>query len=577
MAIVFRRAAHVAASLTAVLLLAVPTIAQTPVAAADQLYEDADTRAFVALVNDATKLVLTKGEAAFPDLRAAGSRWRHEETYVFVLDPLGDMVVHPDPALEGKNQLDLKDINGRPVIRGLLGAVATPGRSEGWYHYEWPVPGGILPRWKSSFVQRVQAPSGKSYVVGAGMYNDRMERAFVVDAVKDAIGRIEKEGKAAFSLLRDPAGPFVVKDTYVFAIDMAGVDLVNPGFPNLEGRNLLDVKDTRGKLLIREMLDVVRTRGSGWVDYMWPRPGESVSTLKSAYVGGAKVGGELIAVGCGVYLAGAPTTPPPTPTLTAPEMMELVRGGAAVLAQQGDRAYAQFREKGSRWFRDDTYLFVWTLDGTRVFHAADPAGEGQDVSGLKDVRGRPIGKMILEAAKSASGEGWVHYMYPEPGGLFPAWKSTFLKRVAFPSGREYVVGSGIYNMRMDKSFIEDVVTRAADLVASRGAEAFSELRDKTGPFVFMDTYVFVDTPDGTELVNPAQPSFEGKNLMGLTDVRGKRVAEEIIKAAMTDGSGWVDYYWYKPGSSTPSRKQAYVRKVQSGGVTYIVGSGVYMD
>jgi hypothetical protein len=33
------------------------------------------------------------------------------------------------------------------------------------------------------------------------MYNDRMEKAFVVDAVKAAVEQIEKNGEAAFSTL----------------------------------------------------------------------------------------------------------------------------------------------------------------------------------------------------------------------------------------------------------------------------------------------------------------------------------------------------------------------------------------
>ena len=54
------------------------------------------------------------------------------------------MLVHPDPAMEGKNELDLKDINGKPIIHGLIGAVTTfPNRTEGWSHYQWPVPGGM--------------------------------------------------------------------------------------------------------------------------------------------------------------------------------------------------------------------------------------------------------------------------------------------------------------------------------------------------------------------------------------------------------------------------------------------------
>ena len=541
-------------------------------------FEHAETRELFALVNDATELVRADGEAAFSEFRIDGSRWRQGETYVFVLDPEGNMLVHPDPALEGANQLDLKDINGKPIIRGLIAAATTfPDKPAGWYHYEWPVPGAILPRWKSSFVRLVDTPSGARYIVGAGMYNDRMERSFVVEAVTDAVRQIEDRGEAAFPLFHDPTGPFIAKDAYVFVFDMNGIELVNPAFPNLEGRSLLDVKDTQGTYLVREMLEVVEGQGSGWVEYMWPKPGESVSTQKSTYVSKARLDGRWAVVGSGVYLADAPIEAGATEKLTAAQLMTLVREAAAVLETQGEEAYPAFREKGSKWFRGDTYLFVWSTDGYRAFHAADPSIEGRDASGTKDVLGRRYGEMFLDVARSPSGEGWVHYMYPEPGGIFPAWKSTFLRRVTFPSGEQHVIGAGIYNMRMDRAFIEDVVNAAAALVTDRGKDAFAELRDPAGAYVFMDTYVFVDTPEGIELVNGAQPSLEGQNVSDLEDLNGKALAREYIAAAMEHGSAWVEYYWYKPGHNTPARKQAYVRKVQSGGEVFIVGSGFYVE
>ena len=550
----------------------------TLTATLEQRYEHAETRELVVLVNDAAELIRTKGEAAFTDFRISGSRWRHEEKYVFVLDPEGNMLVHADPTMEGKNQLDLKDINGKPIIRGLIAAAtAIPGKPEGWYHYQWPVPGEILPRWKSSYVRLVKAPSGKGYIVGSGMYNDRMERAFVVDAVTSAVGLIEQRGAAALQLLRDPKGPFIVKDAYVFVTSMEGIELVNPAFPNLEGRDLLDVKDTHGKYLNREMIQLVQTSGSGWSDYMWPKPGDSVSTQKSAYVSRAKLGDKQVMVGCGVYLADAPTAAVPAKKMTAPELMTLVREAAAVLEERGEKAYPELRKKGSKWFRDDTYLFVFTMDGTRAFHAAEPESEGQNSSESKDIVGRPYGRMILEAGAGPSNEGWVHYMYPEPGNIFPAWKSSFVKRVKFPSGKQHLIGSGIYNMQMDKAFIEDVVNRAADLIAQRGKDAFGLLRDKTGPFVFMDTYVFVTGADGTELVNAAQPSLEGRNLLDLKDLQGKTVVRDEIALALKEGSAWLEGYWYRPGDNTPARKQSYVRKVQSGRDTYIVGSGIYTE
>jgi signal transduction histidine kinase len=552
--------------------------AQSPAPNSDQLYEQKQTQELVALVNAAAQQVHAKGEAAFSEFRVAGSRWRHAETYIFVLDPQGNMLVHPDRALDGKNVLDLKDVNGKPIIRGILASATThPDKPVGWYFYEWPVPGGLLPRWKSTYARLVVAPDGKKYVVAAGMYNDRMEKSFVVDLVTNAVAAVDKNGRSAFPLFHDPTGPYIAMDTYIFVIDSNGVDLVNPGFPNLEGRNILNVKDTQDKRPIQEMLKIAETSGTGWVDYMWPKPGESVSTRKSAYVSKAKMGDEWVLVGCGVYLANAPQTAPVPGKMTAPQLMALVREGATLLEKEGAKAYPEFRTKGSKWFRDDTYLFVYTTKGTRAFHAADPSLEGRNVSGAKDVLGRPYGKMILEAAAGPSGEGWVHYMYPEPGDIFPAWKSTFVKRVTYPDGKQYILGCGIYNMQMSKAFIEDLVNRASALVAAQGKQAFPQLRDKTGPFLFIDTYVFVQSPNGTELVNPAQPSLEGKNLIDLKDLKGNPVIQEQIAAAMKDGSAWLDIYWYKPGTNAPARKLTYVRKVLSAQQTYIVGSGLYME
>lgn len=542
----------------------------------NQYYQYDTTRQLVSLVKNAAAHLLARGEAALKDFRTEGSVWRKGESYVFVLDPKGNMLVHPDRALEGNNTLDLKDINGKPIIRGLL-AVTYNHQHEhaGWYHYQWPVPGSPIPRWKSTYAMRISTSSGKEYIVASGMYNDRMEREFVVDAVKDAVANVEKRGKDAFALFRDPAGPFMIKDTYIFITDTNGVELVNPAFPNLEGRNLLDLKDTEGKFLVREMLAKLKSDGSGWVNYMWPKPGESISTEKATYVSKAKLGNQWVLVGCGVYLADAPRATSSKPKMSATELLTLVRDAAKLLEQQGEKALPAFREKGSRWFHDDTYFFLWTLDGTRIFHAANPAGEGMDVSRLKDVQGRPIGQMCIETGATPGGEGWIHYLYPEPGDIFPTWKSTYIKRITFPSGEQYLLGCGIYNMQMDRTFIEELVNRAANLVASQGAGAFTQLRSKTGPFVFMNVYVFVQDTKGTELVNAAQPSLEGQNLLNMRDLKGKPVIKEQRDAVLKKGSTWLSFYWYRPGDNTPALKHTYARKVQYRGTSFIVGSGFY--
>ena len=558
------------------LLLASPIAAETTPISLSQNYDYQDTRNLVSIVNDAAALVQSKGEAAFADFSVDGSRWRQGERYIFVIDPSGTMLVHPDPALEGKEEMELKDIDGRPIIRGLIhAATVDPAKPEGWYHYQWPVPGQILPRWKSSYVRLVTAPSGKRYIVGSGIYNDRMEKSFVVDLVDNAAAEIKTNPQVAYAHFRDPIGPYRVKDAYIFVIDPTGVDLVNPAFPNLEGQNLLKQKDSEGKSMIQEMLNVARTSGSGWVDYMWPKPGESVPTQKSAYLRKVETSDGWLVVGCGVYLANAPRISSAARVMTASQLMELVRKGAAVLEKQGEAAFPEFRRKGSKWFGDHTYFLVTSMDGTRVLHAADPSLEGKSIANMKDILGRPYGQMFLDTASGPSGEGWVHYMYPKPGDIFPAWKSTFVKRVTFPSGQQYLIGCGVYDMQMNRTFIEDVVIQAAELIASQGEAAFPVIRNKNGPFVFMDTYVFVLTPDGTQVVNAAFPSLEGKNILDLKDRAGNPVIREEIKAAQKHGNAWLSVDWYKPGQNAPAPEETYVVEVRSGSQTFIVGSGYY--
>lgn len=543
-----------------------------------ELKEQDSTHFIKTLVKDAAQLLRNRGEASFDEFRVPDSRWRQGETYIFVLDKEGNMLVHADPEMENKNQLELKDVNGKPIIRGLLAAAtALPEKQEGWFHYQWRVPDGLLPRWKSSFVQLVESPDGKEYVIGSGMYNDRMEKEFVIDMVEEAAGHIEKEGNAAFSRLYDPAGPFLVKDTYIFILDTAGVELVNPGFRNLEGRNLLDLKDTEGKLLVREMFKAVEKDSSGWIEYMWPKPGDNRSTQKSTYVRKVKLGDSWVLAGAGVYLADAPKTVLRKDEITPLDLKNFVTKAAAKLEKEGEKAFREFRTKGSPWYEGDKYLFVWDLDGKRIFHAADSSLEGKVVDGTRDALGRPYGKMFLETASSTAGEGWVHYMFPEPGDIFPAWKSSYIRLVRFPSGKEYLVGSGIYNMKMDKYLIEEMVQQAAALIEDQGREAFDVLRDKQGPFYFMDTYIFVTGRDGTELVNPAMPSLEGKNLIDMKDLKGNAVVKDEIDLAMEKGSGWMEMSWFKPGTNTPASKMTFVKRAESNGEIFIVGSGFYVE
>ncbi len=96
-------------------------------------------------------------------------------------------------------------------------------------------------------------------------------------------------------------GQFVWKDSYVFAIagDEA-VTLAHPFKPKLVGKNLAHVKDINGVLLFSEFANIGKSAsGKGWVDYMWPRPGEKKPSSKHTYC--ERVKGKNITVCAGYY------------------------------------------------------------------------------------------------------------------------------------------------------------------------------------------------------------------------------------------------------------------------------------
>lgn len=59
--------------------------------------------------------------------------------------------------------------------------------------------------------------------------------------------------------------------------------IAHPIKPELTQRDsLVEVKDTAGKPMFVEFIQVAGNRGSGWVDYMWPKPSEENPVVKSS-------------------------------------------------------------------------------------------------------------------------------------------------------------------------------------------------------------------------------------------------------------------------------------------------------
>lgn len=263
-----------------------------------------DTRELIGLVRDAAKLIEQNGDSSFAEFKQKGSKWLHDDAYIFVLDRNGFVYLNPPrPELEGKNQIELKDLTGKSFIKSFVNkTTGYSNKREGWSHYVWYKPGEENAMWKTSYVKLVKAPSGKEYIVGSGLYNMKMEKVFVVDVVDEAAELIRKHGRKAFVQLQDPLGDFNYLSTYVFVLDSTGKDLINPAFPGFEGRSVLDLKDSQGKYFIKDMMKALEQTDAVWIDYMWPKPRQAAHSKKSTYVRKVMFNKEVFYVGSGVYL-----------------------------------------------------------------------------------------------------------------------------------------------------------------------------------------------------------------------------------------------------------------------------------
>jgi signal transduction histidine kinase len=87
------------------------------------------------------------------------------DLYPFIYNLKGVCVAHGAKiVLVGKNLMDLKDPDGKYLIRDMV--ALAKGTGHGWVDYKWPNPITNKIEDKSSYIEKL----GKNYFVGVGIY-----------------------------------------------------------------------------------------------------------------------------------------------------------------------------------------------------------------------------------------------------------------------------------------------------------------------------------------------------------------------------------------------------------------------
>ena len=120
-------------------------------------------------------------------------------------------------------------------------------------------------------------------------------------SLKDAVSATTEERAAAIRSALEKLRPVRYGESgYFFVIDFDGVSRLSPVTPELEGKSLLDIKDTDGGFPFRELQALARSNGGGYAVYNWKKPGDSGDHQKTSYV--LAIPELELMIGSGVYL-----------------------------------------------------------------------------------------------------------------------------------------------------------------------------------------------------------------------------------------------------------------------------------
>lgn len=115
-----------------------------------------------------------------------------------------------------------------------------------------------------------------------------------------ALAHIKSVGAdKAFEEFSAKDGKWQNKDLYVFVVKFDGVTTAHGANKALIGKNMFELKDLNGKAFLKEMGDVAKNKGSGWVDYLFADPISKKTAAKSSYV--LRIPGYEGFVGVGIY------------------------------------------------------------------------------------------------------------------------------------------------------------------------------------------------------------------------------------------------------------------------------------
>jgi cytochrome c len=126
----------------------------------------------------------------------------------------------------------------------------------------------------------------------AVLFTATLSSAIAADTPADAIAMVDKglsylqkNGKDALIKEINNKNPdFIKAELYLYIRGIDGTILAHPVNPKLIGKNMTILPDADGKLFRKEIIELAKTKGKGWVDYRYNNPVTKNLEDKSTYL-----------------------------------------------------------------------------------------------------------------------------------------------------------------------------------------------------------------------------------------------------------------------------------------------------
>ena len=206
---------------------------------------------------------------------------------------------------------------------------------------------------------------------------------------------------------------------YLWVHNLDGEMVHHPIKPSLDGKNVLDIKDPDGKQLFKEMNELVKKDGEGFVSYKWPKPGFKTPQDKISYVKLFKPWGWVL--GSGVYLES-----------TEKQFKQAALTGIGAV---------RYGEDSSGFF------YIYDSKGNCILFPPKPEWQGTNKLDLKDGNGNLVIREMIKAGNSNPAGGYFEDYSSKPGSGKLLSKLSICRKL---EAWDWYIVTGVYTDDVDE-------------------------------------------------------------------------------------------------------------------------------